>query len=181
MRVHHCTAHTIYCIGRVYVLGLKFWDDRGCSCTVHCFGVFCFTVDLSFAAGYDNQDMEEDVVFDGGFQVPGSIYNRLFDYQKTGTLHLLGPTVGIHAFCSHAQQLIMYQHSCLTHWQSIVHAQSFSRSLHAKFVRIIIPASRTCQSSTARPLCESCSLPLPKTCTCTLGIFQARIPGSSHL
>ena len=29
--------------------------------------------------------MEEDVVFDGGYQVPGSIYSRLFDYQKTGS------------------------------------------------------------------------------------------------
>ena len=37
-------------------------------------------------AGYDNQDTEEDVVFDGGYQVPGSIYSRLFDYQKTGQL-----------------------------------------------------------------------------------------------
>jgi hypothetical protein len=25
-----------------------------------------------------------EVSFDGGFRVPGSIYNRLFDYQKTG-------------------------------------------------------------------------------------------------
>ena len=30
--------------------------------------------------------MEEDVVFDGGYQVPGGIYSRLFDYQKTGKL-----------------------------------------------------------------------------------------------
>ena len=30
--------------------------------------------------------MEDDVVFDGGYQVPGSVYSRLFDYQKTGTL-----------------------------------------------------------------------------------------------
>lgn len=37
-------------------------------------------------AGYDNQDMEDDVVFDGGYQVPGSVYSRLFDYQKTGIL-----------------------------------------------------------------------------------------------
>ena len=27
---------------------------------------------------------EEDAVFDGGFKVPGSIFGRLFDYQKTG-------------------------------------------------------------------------------------------------
>lgn len=29
-------------------------------------------------------DLHEDVVFDGGFKVPGSIYGRLFDYQRTG-------------------------------------------------------------------------------------------------
>lgn len=42
--------------------------------------------DRGCTAGYDNQDMEEDVVFDGGYQVPGGIYSRLFDYQKTGEL-----------------------------------------------------------------------------------------------
>lgn len=42
--------------------------------------------DIDCHAGYDNQDIEEDVVFDGGYQVPGSIYSRLFDYQKTGKL-----------------------------------------------------------------------------------------------
>jgi hypothetical protein len=30
-------------------------------------------------------DESEDVVFEGGFRVPADIYNRLFDYQKTGT------------------------------------------------------------------------------------------------
>ena len=30
---------------------------------------------------------EEDVVFDGGFKLSNSIYNKLFDYQKTGELH----------------------------------------------------------------------------------------------
>jgi hypothetical protein len=30
-------------------------------------------------------DESEDVVFEGGFRVPAAIYNRLFDYQKTGT------------------------------------------------------------------------------------------------
>ena len=29
-------------------------------------------------------DVLAEVSFDGGFRVPGSIYNRLFDYQKTG-------------------------------------------------------------------------------------------------
>jgi hypothetical protein len=29
-------------------------------------------------------DVMADVCFDGGFKVPGDIYNRLFDYQKTG-------------------------------------------------------------------------------------------------
>ena len=29
---------------------------------------------------------EEDAAFDGGFKVPGSIFSRLFDYQKTGEL-----------------------------------------------------------------------------------------------
>ena len=30
-------------------------------------------------------DETEDVIFEGGFRVPAVIYNRLFDYQKTGT------------------------------------------------------------------------------------------------
>ena len=34
------------------------------------------------------QDTEEDVFFDGGYQVPGSIFSRLFDYQKTGVSHM---------------------------------------------------------------------------------------------
>ena len=29
-------------------------------------------------------DVLAEVSFDGGFRLPGSIYNRLFDYQKTG-------------------------------------------------------------------------------------------------
>jgi hypothetical protein len=37
-----------------------------------------------------------DVVFDGGYRIPGNIYARLFDYQKTGArrppaAHQLGP------------------------------------------------------------------------------------------
>jgi len=37
-----------------------------------------------------------DVVFDGGYRIPGNIYERLFDYQKTGAhrpppVHQLGP------------------------------------------------------------------------------------------
>lgn len=32
------------------------------------------------------EDLMADVAFDGGFSVPGNIYNRLFDYQKTGKL-----------------------------------------------------------------------------------------------
>ncbi|BDA48603.1 probable DNA excision repair protein ERCC-6 [Coccomyxa sp. Obi] len=35
----------------------------------------------------DQEDLMADVAFDGGFSVPGNIYNRLFDYQKTGRLH----------------------------------------------------------------------------------------------
>ena len=36
-------------------------------------------------AGADvRADVLAEVSFDGGFRVPGSIYNRLFDYQKTG-------------------------------------------------------------------------------------------------
>ena len=36
-------------------------------------------------AGGDNAEpAEEDVVFDGGFKLSNSIYNKLFDYQKTG-------------------------------------------------------------------------------------------------
>lgn len=38
------------------------------------------------AGGADDgsADVLAEVSFDGGFSVPGSIYNRLFDYQKTG-------------------------------------------------------------------------------------------------
>lgn len=32
---------------------------------------------------------EDDVVFDGGYSVPSGIYNRLFDYQKTGRFLLI--------------------------------------------------------------------------------------------
>ncbi len=32
----------------------------------------------------DQEDVMADVAFDGGFNVPGDIYHRLFDYQKTG-------------------------------------------------------------------------------------------------
>ena len=31
-----------------------------------------------------DEDLLAEVSFDGGFRVPGRIYNRLFDYQKTG-------------------------------------------------------------------------------------------------
>lgn len=31
-----------------------------------------------------DDDVMADVEFDGGFRVPGDIYHRLFDYQKTG-------------------------------------------------------------------------------------------------
>ncbi|KAK9815514.1 hypothetical protein WJX72_004939 [[Myrmecia] bisecta] len=37
---------------------------------------------LEEAGEVDPED--EDVVFDGGFQIPGNIYKRLFDYQRTG-------------------------------------------------------------------------------------------------
>ena len=37
------------------------------------------------AAG--QEDLTADVAFDGGFSIPGNIYNRLFDYQKTGKLY----------------------------------------------------------------------------------------------
>ena len=30
-------------------------------------------------------DPDDDIVFDGGYRIPGTIYSRLFDYQKTGT------------------------------------------------------------------------------------------------
>jgi hypothetical protein len=41
------------------------------------------------AAAPAQQDVMADVAFDGGFNVPGSIYHRLFDYQKTGKGPLL--------------------------------------------------------------------------------------------
>lgn len=34
--------------------------------------------------GVAADDQEGDAVFDGGFRVPGNVYDRLFDYQKTG-------------------------------------------------------------------------------------------------
>jgi hypothetical protein len=38
------------------------------------------------AAGAEEpkEDLLADVEFDGGLRVPGDIYNRLYDYQKTG-------------------------------------------------------------------------------------------------
>ena len=36
------------------------------------------------AAADGGTDVLAEASFDGGFRVPGSIYNRLFDYQKTG-------------------------------------------------------------------------------------------------
>lgn len=37
-------------------------------------------------AGEGEEDVEKppDVVFEGGFRIPGDLYGRLFDYQKTG-------------------------------------------------------------------------------------------------
>ena len=32
----------------------------------------------------EDPDTTRDVEFDGGFKIPGTIYNRLFDYQQTG-------------------------------------------------------------------------------------------------
>ena len=40
-------------------------------------------------------DVLAEVSFDGGFRVPGRIYNRLFDYQKTGKTHCL-PLMPMH-------------------------------------------------------------------------------------
>ncbi|KAL3138902.1 hypothetical protein ABBQ32_005724 [Trebouxia sp. C0010 RCD-2024] len=83
-----------------------------------------------YARGYDNQDMEEDVVFDGGYQVPGGIYSRLFDYQKTGVkwlweLHTqraggiigdemgLGKTIQLAAFLAGLQRSGMFKPSII--------------------------------------------------------------------
>lgn len=35
-------------------------------------------------AGAPDEDVLANVEFDGGLRVPGEIYNRLYDYQKTG-------------------------------------------------------------------------------------------------
>lgn len=32
------------------------------------------------------EELPPDAEFDGGFKVPGNIFSRLFDYQKTGQL-----------------------------------------------------------------------------------------------
>ena len=37
----------------------------------------------------EDPDTMRDVEFDGGFKIPGTIYNRLFDYQKTGAVDCL--------------------------------------------------------------------------------------------
>lgn len=42
----------------------------------------------SSGSARDELDVMADVCFDGGFKVPGDIYNRLFDYQKTGAAKL---------------------------------------------------------------------------------------------
>lgn len=62
----------------------------------------------------DLGDLEEDAEFDGGFTVPGRIYGRLFDYQRTGVkwlweLHtqgaggIIGDEMGAPASCCAAQ------------------------------------------------------------------------------
>lgn len=45
--------------------------------------------------------MEDDVVFDGGYQVPGSVYSRLFDYQKTGMLLHIYKEQAVNSWCGH--------------------------------------------------------------------------------
>ncbi len=63
-------------------------------------------------AGYDNQDMEDDVVFDGGYQVPGSVYSRLFDYQKTGILLQINRETAVnswHGRCMHSGYNMCHQ------------------------------------------------------------------------
>lgn len=63
-------------------------------------------------AGYDNQDMEDDVVFDGGYQVPGSVYSRLFDYQKTGLLLQINRETAVnswHGRCMHSGYNMCHQ------------------------------------------------------------------------
>lgn len=48
----------------------------------------------------DGMSHEEDAVFDGGFKVPGSIFGRLFDYQKTGVASIRRSTVCASRCCS---------------------------------------------------------------------------------
>ena len=45
------------------------------------------TAGAASQAGSDvAEPAEGDVVFDGGFKLSNSIYNKLFDYQKTGEM-----------------------------------------------------------------------------------------------
>lgn len=49
--------------------------------------------------GVEAADQEGDAVFDGGFRVPGNVYDRLFDYQKTGAKRLRRCVSGIYPKC----------------------------------------------------------------------------------
>ena len=66
------------------------------------------------AAGSLNEagdDVLAEVSFDGGFRVPGRIYNRLFDYQKTGKMHCLSLTPMLHdkLCCADRAYMLMRQ------------------------------------------------------------------------
>ena len=62
--------------------------------------------------------MEDDVVFDGGYQVPGSVYSRLFDYQKTGTLLHIDREQAVNSWwghCMHSGYSMCHQSAQITH------------------------------------------------------------------
>ncbi len=59
--------------------------------------------------------MEDDVVFDGGYQVPGSVYRSLFDYQKTGTLMHIDIEQAVNSWCGHCMHSMCHQSAGLTH------------------------------------------------------------------
>ena len=50
------------------------------------------------AARDESEEKVPDVVFEGGFRIPGELYNKLYDYQKTGNTPSL-TAVAVHMGC----------------------------------------------------------------------------------
>ena len=74
-----------------------------------------------------DEDVLAEVSFDGGFRVPGRIYNRLFDYQKTGRMHRL-PLMPMHDSLCHTEHV----HDAMTFKQPSVAMCSHAHSIDSE-------------------------------------------------